>query len=101
MDTVVKWRLPFICTDQNGSQTHHRPVGVATQRVSQWSRLVGFDVEVRLEPGCHITGRVDDAMPDSSLLWLIADGGGRRTVEKAEGHEVWLHASLPKFVAPR
>ncbi|MDQ0799504.1 hypothetical protein [Arthrobacter sp. SLBN-112] len=70
------------------------PVGVAALRVNQWSLLVGLEVEVRLEPGHRITGRVDDAMPDSTLLWLITDGAGRRAIEKSQGHEVWVHTSV-------
>ncbi|MDQ0674704.1 hypothetical protein QFZ36_002265 [Pseudarthrobacter siccitolerans] len=96
MDTVVKRKLPESSAETRlpRSEPNEQPVGVAAWRVNQWSLLVGLDVEVRLEPGQRITGRVDDAMPDSTLLWLNTDGTGRRTIEKSRGHEVWLHAPV-------
>ena len=99
MDTVVKRKSPMSSAQTCAlrQEPNQEPVGVAARRVSQWSLLVGLEVEVRLEPGHRITGRVDDAMPDSTLLWLITDGAGRRTVEKSEGHEVWLHTSVSNF----
>jgi hypothetical protein len=37
------------------------------------------------------TGFVEDAMPDSSALWIAADTkNSRQMFEAAEGHEVWV-----------
>ncbi len=36
-------------------------------------------------------GVVDEAMPDSSALWLAADAAGERKLfSAAEGYEVWI-----------
>jgi hypothetical protein len=59
---------------------------------SQWRYLVGMEVHVRLGPGSFVTGVVDAALHDSSLLWLTPPGGFRRIVEKSEGHEVWVES---------
>lgn len=60
-------------------------------RHDDWSHLVGAFVEVRIDKRCLRSGIVDDAMPDSSALWLAADElDGRALVAKAEGYEVWV-----------
>ena len=60
-------------------------------RYHDWSRLVGTPVEVRKDFEIVRTGVVDDAMADSSALWLAADaGGGRALFAAAEGYEVWI-----------
>jgi hypothetical protein len=60
-------------------------------RYHDWYRLVGIPVEVRRDFEMVRTGVVDDAMEDSSALWLAADaGGGRALFSAAEGYEVWI-----------
>lgn len=60
-------------------------------RYHDWSRLVGTPVEVRKGLRVVRAGVVDDAMPDSSALWLAADAAGGRTLfTAAEGYEVWI-----------
>lgn len=60
-------------------------------RHDDWSQLVGAYVEVRNNKKCLRSGFVEDAMPDSSALWLAANGAdGRALIAKAEGYEVWV-----------
>ncbi len=60
-------------------------------RYQDWRRLVGTPVEVRKDFEVVRTGVVDDAMDDSSALWIAADaGGGRALFTAAEGFEVWI-----------
>jgi len=60
-------------------------------RHEDWSQLVGAHVEVRINKQCLRTGYVEDAMPDSSALWLAADELDSRTlIAKVEGYEVWV-----------
>jgi hypothetical protein len=60
-------------------------------RYHDWSRLIGTPVEVRKGFELIRAGVVDDAMQDSSALWLAADGaGGRALFTAAEGYEVWI-----------
>jgi hypothetical protein len=56
-----------------------------------WRRLIGTPVEVRKNFEIVRIGVVDDAMEDSSAVWIAADaGGGRRMFAAAEGFEVWI-----------
>lgn len=56
-----------------------------------WNRLIGAYVEVRRQKQTIRYGVVDDAMPDSSILWLAADGIHRRSMyEAVEGYSVWV-----------
>lgn len=60
-------------------------------RCHDWSGLVGIPVEVRRDFRVVRAGVVEDAMQDSSALWLAADAaGGRALFSAAEGYEVWL-----------
>ena len=60
-------------------------------RYRDWSRLIGIPVEVRKDFEFVRAGVVDDAMEDSSALWLAADAsGGRALFAAAEGYEVWI-----------
>ena len=55
-----------------------------------WNRLVGVFVEIRCQGRTIRTGIVDDAMPDSSALWIAAHGVQPRTIyEAALGYEAW------------
>lgn len=56
-----------------------------------WHTLLGALVEVRKNGTVVREGLVEDVMPDSSALWIAADGlTGRVLIEAAEGHEVWV-----------
>ena len=60
-------------------------------RHDAWQNLVGARVEVRKQGAVVREGLVDDAMPDSSALWIAADGFTNRVlIEAAEGFEVWV-----------
>ena len=60
-------------------------------RYHDWSRLIGTPVEVRKDFEVVRAGVIDDAMEDSSVLWLAADAaGGRALFAAAEGYEVWI-----------
>ena len=60
-------------------------------RFHDWSRLVGIPVEVRKDFQLVRAGVVDDAMQDSSALWIAADAtGGRTLFAAAEGYQVWI-----------
>lgn len=55
-----------------------------------WFALVGARVEIRNGGRTVRAGTVEDAMPDSSVLWLAADGNQPRALyEAAEGYEAW------------
>lgn len=64
---------------------------MTSYRHNDWHQLIGAFVEIRQN---HVTlrnGYVEEAMPDSSALWLAADDDhGRAIFEVAEGHEVWV-----------
>jgi hypothetical protein len=60
-------------------------------RHHDWRRLIGTPVEVRRDFEIVRTGVVDDAMEDSSAVWIAADArGGRTLFAAAEGFEVWI-----------
>lgn len=60
-------------------------------RHDEWHLLVGAMVEIHKNGHLIRSGRVDNAMPDSSLIWLAADGPETRALfEAAEGFEVWV-----------
>lgn len=60
-------------------------------RHDEWHLLVGAMVEIHKNGDLIRSGRVDDAMPDSSLIWLAADGPETRALfDAAEGVEVWV-----------
>ena len=61
------------------------------KRYKEWSRLAGVPVQVRKDFRLVRAGLVEEAMPDSSALWLAADeAGGRTLFAAAEGYEVWI-----------
>ena len=62
-----------------------------TYRHNNWNQLIGAFVEIRQNCVALRAGYVEDAMPDSSVLWLAADEHhGRALFEAAEGHVVWV-----------
>lgn len=57
---------------------------------SDWRRLVGRYVEVRLGKELYRQGHVDMVMPDGSGLWLSADTAhSRQYLGKSEGYVLW------------
>lgn len=54
-----------------------------------WNRLVGGIVEIRLNGHLVRTGKVDQATPDSSMLWIAPDAVEPRTLfAKSAGYKV-------------
>lgn len=61
----------------------------------EWNRLIGAPVEIRRNGRTVRSGTVDDAMPDSTLLWIAADACHERTLfAAAENYEVWIEPRL-------
>ena len=62
-------------------------------RIDDWSTLTGAWVEMRLD-GCPVRlGYVEEVMPDSSVLWIAADGVHTRTLfEAASGYKAFTYA---------
>ncbi len=64
---------------------------MAAYRHNDWSLLIGVFVEIRQNNKLVRSGFVEDAMPDSSAVWIAADASHYRTfIDKAEGYEVWV-----------
>jgi hypothetical protein len=60
-------------------------------RSNDWGQLIGIFVEVRKDYEFFRAGFVDDAMVNSSVLWLRADENhGRILISAADGCEVWV-----------
>ncbi|TDT78363.1 hypothetical protein DFO47_107223 [Arthrobacter sp. AG258] len=57
-----------------------------------WRRLIGATVQIRQHGQLIRTGTVDDAMADSTALWIAGDAAQPRTMyEAAHEIEVWAH----------
>ncbi|MBT2250280.1 hypothetical protein JHV56_16395 [Arthrobacter sp. BHU FT2] len=57
----------------------------------EWSLLINAFVEIRLHGQTIRTGFIEDAMPDSSVVWIAADQHGpRQMFESCEGHQIWV-----------
>lgn len=57
----------------------------------KWSLLINTLVEIRLHGQVLRIGFVENAMPDSSALWIAADRNGpRQMFEACQGHQVWV-----------
>lgn len=57
----------------------------------EWSLLINTLVEIRLHDQVIRKGYVEEAMPDSSALWIAADQDGpRQMFEASQGHQVWV-----------
>jgi len=57
----------------------------------RWSLLLNVLVEIRQDGQVLRTGIVEDVMPDSSALWLVADAEHpRQLFEVCQDHEVWV-----------
>ncbi|WP_461186553.1 hypothetical protein [Arthrobacter sp. Z4-13] len=58
-----------------------------------WRRLIGTTVQIRHNGAIIRTGTVDDAMADSTALWITGDSTQPRTMyEAGRGIEVWSEA---------
>ncbi|MEI2276023.1 hypothetical protein OHC50_00865 [Paenarthrobacter ilicis] len=61
----------------------------------EWIRLQGAVVQIRRDDHVIATGTVEDAMHDSSILWLAAEGLQlRRMYVAAEGYTAWVEPML-------
>ncbi|MGN6405006.1 hypothetical protein [Sinomonas sp.] len=59
-------------------------------RSADWPSLIGASVEIRKNTRTVRVGVVDEAMTDSSVLWLGSDGAQpRASYETAPGYEAW------------
>ena len=59
-------------------------------RSTDWPSLIGASVEIRKNTRTVRVGVVDEAMPDSSVLWLGSHGAQPRALyEAAAGYEAW------------
>lgn len=56
-----------------------------------WNQLLGFHVDVHHDGRIARTGTVIEASPDSSAVWLAADGVWARTlIHRAEAYKIWI-----------
>jgi hypothetical protein len=56
-----------------------------------WNLLINALVEIRRNGQVIRTGFVEDAMSDSSALWIAAEANDpRQMFEASEGHQVWV-----------
>lgn len=61
------------------------------QNYPDWNRLIGAYVQISRENQVIRSGVVDDAMPDSSILWVASDGIHPRAMfEAADGYAAWV-----------
>lgn len=57
---------------------------------NDWAQLVGHTVEVWLLDRHVVTGVVEQASDDDSLLWIAAEGlSTRKLFDKPTGYHVW------------
>lgn len=57
---------------------------------ADWARLTGHTVEVWLLDEHVITGVVDQAAEDDSVLWIAGEGiSTRRLFDKSTGYQIW------------
>lgn len=65
---------------------------MAAEFCVDWSNFVGLPVELRQQGKYIRSGVVGAAMPDSSVLWLAADGADdRQMFEAALGYQAWTY----------
>lgn len=64
---------------------------MTTRKYPRWNLLIGASVEIRQHGQIIRTGTVEEAMPDSSALWLASNGVHPRTMyEAALKYEAWV-----------
>ncbi|WP_309076174.1 hypothetical protein [Paenarthrobacter sp.] len=57
---------------------------------ADWAQLNGHTVEVWLMGRHVLTGVVEQAADDDSVLWIAADGlSTRKLFDKSTGYQVW------------
>jgi len=65
------------------------PIEQFDEAPDDWQLLVGSWVELRHDGRVVRTGEVEDAAPDSSVLWLKFNGNhGRQLVAKTDGYQI-------------
>ncbi|MET3903207.1 MULTISPECIES: hypothetical protein [unclassified Paenarthrobacter] len=57
---------------------------------NDWAQLVGHTVEVWLLERHVLTGVVEQASDDDSVLWIAAEGlSTRKLFDKPTGYQIW------------
>lgn len=70
---------------------NHADLSPARPGIEDWSSLKDQNVAVYIGGRKADQGRVDDVMPDGSILWLMNDGSsGRRMIENQPGTSIQL-----------
>lgn len=60
------------------------------RKYTDWTELIGATIEIRRHGQFIRTGTVQDAMPDSSALWIAANGvQGRAIFDTSSSYEAW------------
>ena len=83
-------------TGSTSHQNQNRPVPahgepIILRQYLHWRRLIGVTVQIRQNGHVIRTGTVDDAMADSTAIWIAGDATQPRTMyEAARGIEVWV-----------
>ncbi|WP_419203185.1 hypothetical protein [Paenarthrobacter nitroguajacolicus] len=76
-------RIDFRRVPDGGHMTLHN--------YTSWSLLIGTSVEIRYKGRTLRTGIVEDAMPDSSTLWIAQHGvQPRKLYEASLGYQAWV-----------
>jgi hypothetical protein len=58
---------------------------------TDWAKLTGHTVEVWLMDDHVMTGVVEQAADDDSVLWIAAAGAStRRLFDQSTGYQVWV-----------
>jgi len=72
-------------TPSTGPGTRQASFGerIMLRQYIHWRRLIGESVEIRQHGQIIRTGTVDDAMADSTALWIAGDATQPRTVYEA------------------
>lgn len=74
-----------------GKTTNMTLSPVSPRQHHVWSLLINAFVEIRQNGKIIRTGIVEDAMPDSSIVWVAGDGiRSRQMFEVSQGHQVWV-----------
>ncbi|MDT0170240.1 hypothetical protein [Pseudarthrobacter sp. BRE9] len=80
-------------TPSTGASKQQAPVfgdRIMLRQYLHWNRLIGARVQIRQNGRIIRTGTIDDAMADSTTLWIAGDAAQPRTMyEAARGIEVW------------
>jgi hypothetical protein len=80
-------------TPSTGLRNLHAPAygeRIMLRQYIHWRRLIGATAQIRQHGHIIRTGIIDDAMADSTALWIAGDPVQPRTMyEAARGIEVW------------